>query len=170
MSTRRDALLTIAAAATLPVLHAQEQVGGSPSRVEFFSADDARLLSKLVDAIIPRTETPGASDAGVPLYIDRIASGNKEVAGALLKGLTALREAGFADASAERTTEILAAMNDSPDAFFRLAKNLTIDGYYASREGLVTELGYHGDTFLSAFPGCTHPEHQLEKQQDPRAD
>ena len=170
MSTRRDALLTIAAAATLPALHAQAQSGSRPARIEFFSPDDLLLLSKLVDAIIPRTDTPGASDAGVPLYIDRIASGNKEVGGALLKGLSALRQAGFADASTARAAEILTTLNDSSDAFFQLAKDLTIDGYYASREGLATELGYHGDTFLSAFPGCTHPEHQLEKQKDPHAD
>ena len=45
--------------------------------------------------------------------------------------------------------------------FFRLLKDLTIDGYYSSRAGLVEELGWHGNTFLSEFKGCTHPEHQL---------
>ena len=170
MSTRRDALLSIAAAAALPALRGQEQPGTRTSRSGFFSPEDFQLLSKLVDAIIPRTDTPGASDAGVPLYIDRIASGNKEVAGELQRGLSALREAGFTDSSATRTTTILTALNDRSDAFFRLAKNLTIDGYYASKEGLVTELGYHGDTFLSAFPGCTHPEHQLNQRKASHAD
>jgi hypothetical protein len=43
--------------------------------------------------------------------------------------------------------------------FFRLLKNLTADGYYTSRVGLVDELGYQGNTILPEFPSCTVPEH-----------
>jgi gluconate 2-dehydrogenase gamma chain len=43
--------------------------------------------------------------------------------------------------------------------FFRLIKNLTADGYYTSRAGLVEELGYSGNTALARFPGCSVPEH-----------
>ena len=43
--------------------------------------------------------------------------------------------------------------------FFRLLKNLTADGYYTSRVGLIDELGYKGNTALSQFPSCTVPEH-----------
>ena len=43
--------------------------------------------------------------------------------------------------------------------FFRLLKNLTADGYYTSRVGLVDELGYIGNTPRGAFPSCTVPEH-----------
>ncbi len=162
MNTRRDALRILAAAAALPVLHGQEQPAGSPAQIQFFSPDDLQLLTKLVDAIIPRTDTPGASDAGVPRFIDHVAAANKEKARVLLRGLVALREAGFADASPEQRTMMLNQLSEGSDAFFRLAKDLTIDGYYASRDGLVTELGYHGDTFLSEFPGCTHPEHYAD--------
>ncbi len=160
MSTRRDALRTLAAAAALPVLQAQTPAAAAPRRFKFFSPEDVQLLSKLVDAIIPRTDTPGASDAGVPLFIDHIASAKTETGKTLLKGLAALREAGFSDASPEQGALLLHKLSETSDPFFRIAKDLTIDGYYASREGLVTELGYHGDTFLSKFPGCTHPEHQ----------
>jgi hypothetical protein len=45
--------------------------------------------------------------------------------------------------------------------FFKLAKDVTIDAYYSTREGLLTELGWHGNTFLKEFKGCTHPEHQV---------
>ena len=48
---------------------------------------------------------------------------------------------------------------DVPVAFFRLVKNLTADGYYTSRAGLVDELGYSGNTARGAFPACTVPEH-----------
>ena len=33
-------------------------------------------------------------------------------------------------------------------------KNLTADGYYTSRAGLLEELGYTGNTVLAAFPAC----------------
>lgn len=46
-----------------------------------------------------------------------------------------------------------------PVRFFRLVKNLTADGYYTSRSGLLEELRYAGNTALGAFPACTVPEH-----------
>lgn len=48
---------------------------------------------------------------------------------------------------------------DVPVGFFRLLKNLTADGYYTSRVGLVDELGYKGNTLLPEFPSCSVPEH-----------
>ena len=46
-----------------------------------------------------------------------------------------------------------------PIRFFRLIKNLTADGYYTSRVGLLEELGYVGNTFRAAYPACSVPEH-----------
>jgi hypothetical protein len=48
---------------------------------------------------------------------------------------------------------------DVPVRFFGLLKNLTADGYYTSRVGLLDELGYKGNTALARFPSCTVPEH-----------
>jgi gluconate 2-dehydrogenase gamma chain len=48
---------------------------------------------------------------------------------------------------------------DLPVRFFRLVKNLTADGYYTSRLGLLDELGYAGNTALARFPACPVPEH-----------
>jgi hypothetical protein len=42
-----------------------------------------------------------------------------------------------------------------PVRFFRLVKNLTADGYYTSRVGLLEELGYAGNRALAAFPTCS---------------
>ena len=52
-----------------------------------------------------------------------------------------------------------AADPQTPIRFFRLIKNLTADGYYTSRVGLVEELGYSGNTYRSSFPQCSVPEH-----------
>jgi hypothetical protein len=38
-------------------------------------------------------------------------------------------------------------------------KELTIEGYYRSEAGMFEELGFAGNTFLTEFDGCTHPEH-----------
>ena len=48
---------------------------------------------------------------------------------------------------------------DVPARFFRLLKNLTADGYYTSRVGLLEELGYTGNAPRASFPSCTVPEH-----------
>jgi hypothetical protein len=46
-----------------------------------------------------------------------------------------------------------------PVRLFRLIKNLTADGYYTSRVGLLEELGYAGNTALASFPACDVREH-----------
>jgi len=66
--------------------------------------------------------------------------------------------------AAQPARPAVAVSNDRGDAgmpvrFFRLIKNLTADGYYTSRVGLLEELGYIGNTFRPAFPGCSVPEH-----------
>lgn len=38
----------------------------------FLSRDEARTLSALTDTILPKTETPSASEVGVPEYIDDV--------------------------------------------------------------------------------------------------
>ena len=60
--------------------------------------------------------------------------------------------------TAQQRIELLTPRGEDP--FFRLVKGMTVDGYYTSQEGLAGELGWHGNTFLSEFKGCTHPEHQ----------
>jgi Gluconate 2-dehydrogenase subunit 3 len=143
MKTRREVIVqTLAAAAVFPVL-------GQPSAL------DLQLLTRVVDLIIPRTDTPGASDAGVPLYIDALAARYPALAREIQSALAALREAKFLDLPEDRQTALLL---ESPA--LNTLKDLTIGGYYGSREGLVAELGWHGNTYLAEFLGCTHPEHQ----------
>ena len=48
------------------------QAPAGPYRPSFFSADEYAVVSRLTDVIIPDTDTPGASSAGVPEYLDRV--------------------------------------------------------------------------------------------------
>jgi len=59
-------------------------------------------------------------------------------------------------------TETAATEKEAHPGFrlYRLVKEMTVDGFYSSRVGLIDVLEYKGRTFLSEFPGCTHPEHQ----------
>ncbi len=70
---------------------------------------------------------------------------------------------GFLELTEAQQVEILTSLSQAPAgadaAFFRAIKNLTADGYYTSRIGLVEELGYNGDAVLASFPESTIPEH-----------
>lgn len=50
--------------------HAASQKPGAAPR--FFSPAQASLIAAVVDIVIPHTDTPGALDAGVPLFIDQM--------------------------------------------------------------------------------------------------
>lgn len=107
------------------------------------SVDEMKKLAALVDLIIPRTDTPGASDAHVPEFIDRKLSLDAALKERFLDGLRSFD----------------GALSDE-NPFCKLLKGLTVDGYYTSKEGLTQELGWHGNTFLTEFEGCTHADHQ----------
>jgi hypothetical protein len=182
----------------------------------FFTPAEYSTLSRLADVIIPPTDTPGAAAAGVPEYIDRVVTLNKEHQPLMRAGLAWLerqaqtrfsrdfsslgeaehiamlqplsdeidrqrhetrrqrfrrdapgKEIYFVavtdrDVQARPATPTAAASEadaDLPLRFFRLVKNLTADGYYTSRVGLLEELGYAGNRALAQFPACAVPEH-----------
>jgi hypothetical protein len=192
VESRRTALIRIATAATSvavkPLLaekggtehHLHEMGDQSPTPLavgpEYLSKAEYSTVSKLVDLIIPRTDTPGALDAGVPHWIDRRMAGAKpEVQDQFKRGLSYLDEqahtvsgSSFAELTEQQQTAILKALSADSDTaksgFFKMAKDLTIDGYYKSEAGLVQELGFKGNTFRSSFPGCIHPEHQATEE------
>ncbi len=60
---------------------------------------------------------------------------------------------------ANATRSALDADPAQPVRLFRVVKNLTADGYYTSRVGLLEELGYAGNTALASFPACDVREH-----------
>lgn len=207
-----------------------------PYKPAFFTPAEYATLSRLTDAIIPATETPAAAAAGVPEYIDRVVTLNKEHQPLIRAGLAWLERQAKARFSREflllgeaEHIAILQPLSDEidrqrrealrgrfrafdsranalapfdsrvnalaqgrqgkemyyvaitdrdlqarpgagrpipveadpsmPVRFFRLVKNLTADGYYTSRVGLLEELGYAGNTALAKFPVCSVPEH-----------
>jgi len=189
MSTRRDALrlFTITAAvgraAASPAQETKEMgdqpghihAGPAikvpvPSRPTFFQPAEFQMAEALSERIIPRSDTPGAKDAGVALLIDKAIVANSSLALPCRAGLADLNAlannsygANFTALTEEQQITLLTPLSietDSPlGKFFALFKDMTIDAYYKTEIGLKTELGWHGNTYLPEFPGCDHPEH-----------
>ncbi len=185
MQTRREALKIIGAVGVTCAfpfsanelygqhVHPSEQAATptAPTAPRFFTAPQWLVVSRLTDLIIPTTDTPGAAAAGVPAYIDLVVTEDPRLQTLFQEGLPrldAISESRFSTISFLQLTEaqqveILTSLSQAPpgaDAyFFHALKNLTADGYYTSRIGLLQELGYNGDAVLAAFPQSTIPEH-----------
>lgn len=151
-----------------------------PYTPQFFSRAEFANIEVLSEMIIPRDDKPGARDARVADYIDFLVFSAAEFEPSLQKGwkqgLALLEQLsqrefgnGFSAISDDQRFHLLTAMSQpevDPKAqhegfpFFRLVKETTVEGFYTSRAGLIEALDYKGLTYLSSFPGCTHPEHQ----------
>lgn len=157
---RRTVLGVVASSGVLPVL-GQHRHGEAPAAAEahykpkVLTQEELALTAQLADHVIPRTDTPGASDAGVHLFIDSLLHRRRDNLRTFRAGLRRFR-----GLSPDKQVELLTRSSSSKDRFFALLKELTIDGYYSSRAGLAQELGWKGLTPLPEFKGCTHPEHQ----------
>jgi gluconate 2-dehydrogenase subunit 3-like protein len=182
MESRRTALIRIAtvtaSAAMAPLLdsetpHHMETAAQEPLtsyKPSYFQEKDYQTVSRLVDLIIPRTDTPGAIDAHVPFRIDKQVGATPKLQEQFRQGLDHLsaeaqKRGGtdFLSLTEDQQIKILQDMSEGGE-FFTTAKNLTIEWYYRSEQGLVQELGYKGNTFRPSFPGCTHPEHWPAKE------
>ncbi|HYO82184.1 MAG TPA: gluconate 2-dehydrogenase subunit 3 family protein [Bryobacteraceae bacterium] len=184
--SRRRALQAIAgAAATTPGLAQQPPRQQKPPehkhdgmvhitpppvyKLRFFTQEEFETIEVLADIIIPRTDTPGARDAKVHEIIDAgVRPARREAwrQGLQLMDKLAMDGEGrpFRQASASKQLAIVTEASRNPKSdggrFFKLLKDATVDAYYSTKEGLVAELGWNGNTFLPEFKGCTHPEHQ----------
>ena len=179
---RRQALRVIGGAAALPLLpeelfanahlaHVhlhQQKPGGEPAPLTVLTEHQARTLSAIAERILPTTDTPGAGDAEIPGFVDRLLAGWLPDAARdhLLAELDSFdaraRENGgpFVDLSDTGKDELLTEAQDEALAerdgrafsrnvnrlheqpFFDLVKWLTLFGYYTSEAGMKSELGY----------------------------
>ena len=134
-------------------------------KLQFFSEDEGRLLDRLMEMIIPAdSHSPGAHAAKTNLFADlMVATSDDSVKKQWQDGLRLIREEAARSSLAEALRK--AAVNEgSPqtdlETFFALLKQMTVDGYYTSETAIHQDMEYLGNTYLAAFPGCTHPEHQ----------
>jgi gluconate 2-dehydrogenase gamma chain len=125
----------------------------------------AAIAGAVADRILPRTDTPGAADVGVPAFIDRLygefmTPAERQM---LTDGLDAVDGAarsahgsGFSTLTADRQDALLRAIASAeegkPAGFFRLIRSATILGYFTSEQ--VGRNVLHYDPVPGRFDGC----------------
>jgi hypothetical protein len=133
--------------------------------LQFFTEEQSRLLDQLMEMIIPADDhSPGAHEAGTNLFADlMVATSDDDVKKQWQDGIRLIREDAM-NSSLEEALRRAAANEEDPktdlERFFIMLKKMTVNGYYTSATGIHKEMEYIGNTYLAAFPACTHPEHQ----------
>ena len=136
---------------------------------EFFTPEEGNLIAEIVERIIPATDTPGAKDAGLPAFIDKMYAGyyKPEEQKAFKAGLKAIEDAAQAahsqsfvaldDAQKDALLTVFdkAAYDDTPKEdtpFFRQLKGLTLSGFFLSEVGATEVLHY--EHVPGEYNGC----------------
>jgi gluconate 2-dehydrogenase gamma chain len=139
---------------------------------QFFTEDQARIITEVAEIIIPKTDTPGAKDVGVPGFMDLMLKDcyNKEDQDRFIAGLTAFDEEAkktygdsFIYCKPEQQVELvtkvhasaLAEAKENKEAkrpFILMAKELTLLGFFTSEPGATQVLQYVA--VPGAYKGC----------------
>ena len=178
---RRDALLLLAGTAALPgdlfaigrAVHKKVRAG----TLRALTPQQNETVATIAELIIPKTDTPGARDAGVPAFIDIMLAdwGDDDQRKMFTAGLANVDERArgmvgkdFIGCSAAQQTQILTDLDaelarlrdtkaDTSKNFFNAMKWLTLTGYYTSEVGATTELHYR------VVPGRYEPCYTLDQ-------
>lgn len=160
----------ISAPAVLAVLNGCSPKPGASWQPLFLSKEEGAMVEAVADLIIPRTDTPGAREVGVPAFIDvilkdvypsedqaRFVSGLKDFDAEAQRAhdkpflelqpaqqLSFLQQAHDAAAAAEKEQ---GAANDVPASqrkrpFVLMMKELTLLGFFTSQVGVTQVLQY----------------------------
>lgn len=137
----------------------------------FLSKEQGALVAEVAEIIIPRTDTPGAKDAGVPAFIDVMLKDvyEEEDRQRYLSGLKAFDDAArtahgksFVELPKQQQTELVRKFHDEAVAaeladesrsrylqrpFILMTKELTLLGFFTSKPGATQVLQY------AAVPG-----------------
>jgi gluconate 2-dehydrogenase gamma chain len=134
----------------------------------FFTEDQARLVSEVAEIFIPKTDTPGAKEVGVPGFIDKVLKEcyKPEEQERFIKGLTEFEEDAkkthgdsFIYCTAEQQVELVRRHNEmaikekvQPRPFILMAKELTLLGFFTSQPGAEQVLQY--EAVPGSYKGC----------------
>jgi hypothetical protein len=170
--TRREAIkraaLMLGVAITPSLLTGVMQAQTAPaagSKAVYLTAQQSELAGAIAERILPRTDTPGALDVGVPAFIDLMYGKFMSAAEktALVAGLAGV-DASARKANQQAFTTLSAAQQDgvlkqiaefgekNEKAFFHQIKELTVLGYFTSETVGKTVLHY--DPVPGRFDGC----------------
>jgi gluconate 2-dehydrogenase gamma chain len=160
----------VSAPAALAILQgctAREAPPGVTWTPKLLDATQAGLISALADVIIPKTDTSGALDAGVPAFIDSIMADvyPKDAQDRFKAGIDefdALAKASgksFLDQdAAQRTATVRQSIESALTGehehkpFILVARELTLLGFYTSKVGITENMEYV--SVPTAYHGC----------------
>lgn len=152
---RREVLQLLGGTALLPFLPRSPELalrlGQAAHRaarsgvLECLTAGQAELVTTVADLILPRTDTPGASDVGVTAFIDHMLAAwyrahEREPFLAGLAEIDRRADGRFVSLPADRQVALLTALDSgkgepgSAEATFARLKSLTLYGYFTSEQ------------------------------------
>jgi hypothetical protein len=175
---RRDAIsrlaLLVGGTFSTPTLNAINHIGQPLFVGAAFTLTDVqrKIVAEVAEHIIPKTDTPGAKDAGVPAFIEMMLQDCYKTPehNSFLAGLADLEKKNFLTLASAAQVELLkqvemdtkalmkayqvkqVKVGDNVDKetldgklgvpFWRLMKELTLFGYYTSEKGLTASFDY----------------------------
>ncbi len=125
---------------------------------KYFSEEHARLVMQVAETILPKTDTPGAKDLGVPgfieemvsivwepeyaqMFVDALTTFSQECKEETGKEFVALDAAAQKEFCQKKDMEAKNAPWEDKPVFWYL-KELTLVGYYTTEHGATQELQY----------------------------
>jgi gluconate 2-dehydrogenase gamma chain len=130
-----------------------------------FTPAQAAVAGAAADRILPRTDTPGAADVGVPAFLDRfygefMSDDERRLFAAGLDAIEAAAKAAHGGSFASLTiaqqdavlSGVAAAQQDQSPSSFGLIRSITILGYFSSERVAKEVLNY--DPVPGRFDGC----------------
>ncbi|QIK78280.1 gluconate 2-dehydrogenase subunit 3 family protein [Sphingomonas piscis] len=144
----RNAVLLVGGtlAATSPAAALAQSKSKKPAR--FFSPAQNAVMAETVDIIIPRTDTPGAKDAGVPQAFDAMMRNwaNAEHRAQYVSVIDEIGGMGLMKLKPAERLELIRKFDadklQAGDQNYRRFKDLTMTLYYLSEPGATKELRY----------------------------
>lgn len=172
--------LSAAGAPLLAVFDAHAAALKPAAGPRFFTEPQGELITAVVDIIIPRTDTPGAVDAGVPRFIDQMFKDvySKAEQARYLAAMASFRGASntpFLKLDATQRKALVTRLHaealakgrdvdpDSAPAFVLMTKKLAMLGFFMSEPGCTQVLQY------VAVPGGYQADVPLSKAGNGRA-
>lgn len=165
---RRDALSRVALLVGGSVIGAQAFLTGCKTSTKYgeslnFTPEDIAFLDEIAETILPKTDTPGAKEAKVGEFMtvwvkDCYEEKDQKI---FLEGMNKLNEASvqkngksFMESTPEQRHELLVGLDkeakeysktkkpEDPSHYFSLMKQMTLMGFFTSKEGATKALRY----------------------------
>ncbi len=151
----RNVALMLGGAFSAPTLMAMDNWENSSKtnlNINSFSLSESqqKIIAEIAELIIPKTDTVGAKDVGVPAFIEMMLRDCYKTPEhqSFLDGLASMERVKFLTLNTDEQRGVLKLLeqeskkNTKGTTFWRLMKELTLLGYFTSEEGLKASFEY----------------------------